>query len=668
MAYYWKTRYRSRRRKYPRRRPWFSGRRTRRSFQRTRWRKRKWRRKFKVKKFKFPKKKKFLILKQFQPHAIRRCKVKGYKCLFQGHPDRASNNYIQYIYSYIPPDQPGGGLWSLLVFSLDSLWEDYNHLENIWTESNSGLPLIRYQGCKFTLYQSEETDYVFCYDNCWPMVDTIHKHADSAPFRMLQKKNKIIVPSKKNRTKKKPYKKVFIRPPAQMTNKWYFQKDICKTPLVMTTTTACSLNLPFANLDAKNNNLTISFLNPYIFKNSNFQHYDTSGYFAKYTDDTNTKKLFLYASTQHNITYTNLHNNSTLIALADTKNHKNGTPLINATETKLSESWGNPFHSDYTQDNMYIYISNLTPSQMFKKIKENQDPEDGTIKSITRTGSIILTLRYNPANDDGSTNKIYLVNNELGGLIQEPNNENYILSGFPLHTMLWGWTDWIRKLGTAIHFDTNYFVTIKSEAFNEKRLPYVIPVDDTFVHNFNPYENIHQHDPPGLTEYNKQNWYPRHEFQKVTINNICLSGPACPRPPWKHYQQAICKYEFYFKFGGCPKTLEKIYNPCSQPRWPTTDNILPRYEIKNPNTNPATELYSWDWEKDYVTEGALQRIIRNTEIDPKIFSISESKNNVLALQKVQEDPQEKEEKELLLQLYNIRHQRVLLELKLRQLK
>lgn len=671
MAYYWQTRRRKRR--YNRkRRPWISRWRIRNTFQRNQWRrKRRRRRNYKVKNYHRLKKRKAIIVKQFQPYTVQKCKVIGFKCLFQGSPLRANNNYFQYVYSYIPENQPGGGGWGLCVFSLDSLFEDYSHLENIWTKSNAGLPLIRYRGCKFTFYQSEDTDYIVTYDNCWPMVDTPHKHADSAPFRMLMKHHKITIPSRQTKTRKKPYKTKFIKPPSQMKTQWYFQKDICKTPLVMLTITSCSLKYPFTAPEAQSNNISISILNPYLFKNSNFQHFDTSGYFCKYANPDNTEPLYLYASSESNVTYESLNNNAHIIALANTKDHTAGSPLYNQSDSTLRKSWGNPFHEDYTNGDMYIYISKMTPQETYLKVTKNEDPNNTTKRSITLTGSILYTVRYNPTKDDGNTNKAYIVNNELGGLIQPPNNPNFIIEGFPLHTMLWGWTDFIRKLGEAIHFDQNYFVTIETKNTNNNKLPYLIPVDETFRHGLNPYSPIHtdpEHQIP-IDDYNSKNWYPRHEYQKVAINNICMSGPACPRPPWKHYMQANCKYKFYFTLGGCPKSLEKIYNPCSQPKWPTPDNITGRYEIQDPNTHPATELYSWDWKKDYVTESALQRIRKYTEIDPKIFSIPESKNLPVLLQKPQEkDLQKEEEKELQLQLQHIKFRRLMLQLQLQQLK
>lgn len=70
-------------------------------------------------------------MRQFQPYTINKCKCIELKCLFQGSPLRSNNNFIQYIYSFIPEKQPGGGGWSIQVLSLDSIYEDYQHLQCI---------------------------------------------------------------------------------------------------------------------------------------------------------------------------------------------------------------------------------------------------------------------------------------------------------------------------------------------------------------------------------------------------------------------------------------------------------------------------------------------------------------------------------------------------------
>nr|UGV38358.1 MAG: ORF1 [TTV-like mini virus] len=637
----------------------------RKPFRRRYWRtKRKRKPKYKVNKFRFTKRKaKKITVKQFQPTTINKCKCIGFKPLFQGSILRAMNNFIQYVYSIIPEKQPGGGGWSIQVLSLDSIFEDYQHLQCIWTKGNAGLPLVRYMGCKFTLYQSAETDYIFSYDNCWPMVDTIHTHADAAPFRMLQKKNKIVVPSRNTKKRNKPYKTVFVKPPSQMSNKWYFQKDICKTPLVMFTATAVSLTNPFADPRAKSNNVTIHCINPYLFQNPDFQHWGTTGYSPKMAD-ANTP-LYLYGSQIHNLTYDNLRQNKdTIIALTNTKDHTPGQPLTNSTISDISKLAGNPFHEDYTSGDMYVYISKITPSEMQNYLKNSQEPSQSH-QSITSAGSIIYTFRYNPDSDDGSTNKQYIVSTSSGKKIEPPANENFILSGFPFPYMLWGWTDWIKKLGETPQFDTNKLVVLETKAFDDKTIPLFIPIDLTFIHGYDPYEPL-EDKTHSINPYNAKNWFPRYEYQKKTINDICLSGPACPRPPWDHYLQAICRYKMYFKWGGCPKTLEKAYNPCLQSKWPTPDNLYGRPTVQNPNIFPQTELFSWDWESDYVTKSAIERIRRYTEIDPKMFSIPEIKNNPPAIQKTQQTEEEEEEKKLKLQLHKLRFNKVLLQLQLQQ--
>lgn len=88
--------------------------------------------------------------------------------------------------------------------------------------------------------------------------------------------------------------------------------------------------------------------------------------------------------------------------------------------------------------------------------------------------------------------------------------------------------------------------------------------------------------------------------------------------------------------------------------------------MQNPNIFPQTELFSWDWQNDYVTKSAIERIRRYTEIDPKMFSIPEIKNNPPAIQKTQQTEEEEEEKKLKLQLHKLRFNKVLLQLQLQQ--
>nr|UGV39621.1 MAG: ORF1 [TTV-like mini virus] len=670
MPPYWRPYWRNYRRKTYKRRRWVPRWRTRRFVQR-RYRRRKSTKYYprtKVKKFKFYKKAKKRTVKQFNPYKINKCKIVGYKCLFQGNKDRLSRNYIQYIYSVAPKHWPSGGGWSLIVFSLTSLFEDFEHLENIWTRSNAGLPLVQYQGVRLKFYQTEFTDYIVTYERCWPMVDTDLTHADLAPSRMIQKHHKITIPSRKTKHRRKPYKSIFIRPPAQMQTKWYFQRDICKIPLLMLSTTAVDLRFPFQYPDARNSTIRFQCLSTLLFQNPDFGAYPTtSGYSPK---KNNGKPLYLYASHRENPTSWTKEYIGELIPLKNTKDFKEGTPIKNMQGQDKQDHWGNPFFYHYltdetSADNYTIFITDATTVTILTWYQTATTGSTFTSNSITPvSGPILYECSYNPAKDTGSTNQAYIVSNTTSETWEPPTNENHIIEGLPLPIMLWGWIDWIIKLKQTVSPEKYQMIVIKSKVIDPE-LPYYVPLDYDFTAGFMPYTPDKYNQQHTIDTFSQQHWYPKILFQQQQIERICQSGPNVPRPIDNVYIQSFCKYKFYFKWGGCPKQLDKAYDPCLQPVWPTTDKLSGRVEISNPLQPPQTELYEWDWDEDYVKETAIQRIKQYTTTYPTTLLPTENKNAVPALKKIQEKDTEKTEEERLFeQLQQLRQQRKLLELQI----
>lgn len=663
MPPYWKTYWRNRRRRFRKRR--FYRRRARAPFQRTRWRRKRNRLYYKVKRRRFftKRKRKTLKLKVFQPKTINYCKIKGYKCLFQGSTYRLSHNYIQGIYALTPEPYPSGGGWSLLVFSLDSLYEDFLHLENIWTKGNAGLPLVRYTGCKFKLYQTEETDYVFTYENCWPMVDTQHTHADSAPSRMLQKLHKVIVPSRLSQQRKKPYKTVRVKPPPQMTNNWYFTKDISKLPLVMTTTTAISLTKPFANSNKVNSNITLYCLNPLQFQNPNFQHFpEKTGYNPKWLILSGVSTpIYWYAS---KMKYTGPKPTQDfvkqLIFLGNTKVNQEGRELQDIKNNNTKAGWGNPFYHRFlerTADTSYtIYFSTTNVTTLVNALNGTNNYDNVNFTEVS--GPLIYTLTYNPAKDTGQDNIVYLVPTIDQNNMNPTDNENLKFHGFPLSILLWGWTDWVKKLKLASNFENDYMLIIETKFFDETLTKYIL-IDYDFIEGYDPYQK--HEDTYQTNYYNNQNWFPNLRYQNQSIEKICQTDVGTYKPKNNTYIQSYCKYSFYFKWGRCPKTLQKPYDPSLQPTWTTADNILRRPEIQNPNINPQTELYAWDWEKDYVTQTAIERIKQFTQLTEPLLS-TESKSDPKASKTQEKTTKEKEKEKTLYLLQQLRKQQLLQQL------
>nr|UGV36661.1 MAG: ORF1 [TTV-like mini virus] len=639
MPPYWRNRWRRRtwrRRRRPR--IW----RPRRYFRPRLWRpRRRVRRRFKnFLRYRLKRKllKKYLV--QWQPETINKCRIKGQKCLFQAGFHRLSHNFYEYFGSYVPTLQPGGGGWGLMVFSLDSLYEDFNLLQNYWTKSNAGLPLCTYQGCKLRFYQTEYTDYLIKIDRCWPMVDTPLTHANSHPQRMLLDKKTIKVPSLRTKRRKKPYKQIWVKPPQQMQNKWYFQQDLSNTKLLMVTATACDLINPYIAAKALSNNISLLMLNTNFFQNHNFQTPSaTTGYQPK-------NNIFMYAATRQSSE--NPQTRQELIYLGNTKDNQPGKPMPrNAGEQYKIEDWGNPFWHSYLHEETYIFTSQHPPTT----ITDAQIQQKSGFQRMTEPYFIETT--YNPDRDTGLANVAYFVPNSQGTNWEEPGDENRKISGLPLWIMMWGWTDWIKKLHQLPHLEENWILCIKSTFFADK-LPAYVMIDFTFKDGKGPYNTE-------LSTFDSFHFHPRLQFQQQSNDTLACCGPGVARPPSDNAVQAKMTYQFYFKWGGCPRQLEKVYDPSQQIKWATPNQRLQGLQIKDPKTSPETYFYPWDTRYDYITKKGLERVKKYTETDETLLSIQtgcKSSPETLETLKEAEDQtsdSEEEKASLQQQLRHLRH-------------
>lgn len=523
--------------------------------------------------------------------------------MFQGSSLRLGNNYWQYPTSFTPEGRPGGGGWGLLALSLSSFYEDFQHLQNIFTASNTGLPLVRLLGFNLSFYQHESVDYVVEIDNCWPMLDTPLKHPNSQPARMLMGRKKIIIPSVQTKPLKKRKKKIRVGPPSQFTNKWYFQKEICNTKLIMITATACSLMDYFLPFRAKSNNCTNWCLNTNIFKNTDFQHYPlTKGY-----QPTNNRWLYTSTAQWGSITKDNI------ILLG---NPKENTPGKTG-DCKTPSNWGNPFYKDYLLGNRETYLSTKSPQEM--------SVQTGSLEQflVQTHSNLVNKVTYNPDRDTGRGNIQYFVDNyrtEGDKGWDEPGDPNRTLDGYPYWISLFGWPDWIKKLAEIHRVDDDYIIVMQSSFFSTAYPAYVF-LDDDFVRGKGPYGTP-------ITDKDNQNWYPKFLFQHQSIENIIETGPGINRTQKLYSVQAKMGYTVKLKWGGCPSTLETVTDPCSQPTWPVPSNFNEGLQVQNPETDPASYFHTWDVRRGLITETALQRLKKDSDIISTIPTDTRSKSDV----------------------------------------
>ena len=553
--------------------------------------------------------------------------------LFEAPPGRFANNWPQYRDSMVPEYTPSGGGWGIFVFNLGALFDEFLRIRNWWTVSNLNLPLVRYLYCKFRFYRMEDIDYVVHYTTSYPMTDTQQHHADAQPSRMLMRRRKIIVQCKRKKPNSKNYVRKRIRPPKQLVNKWFFQRDFVNTNLLMLTATACSLDYFDISKTQISNNIYLKSLNPIIFQHLNYDTHNTQGWQPK-------AAYYLYATLQHldpqetnplqNLTFGNIiylgQATRRTVGKLISQVLNNGDPLSKYFENP--DNFGNIFCDDFihgtSAGNYTILVCNTQWTAFTQTYTANAKiPQD---KFTIMTEPIYETITYNPDKDTGNGNLVYLLPNFQEKLDWEPTNNSLLqFHGFPLWMLLWGWPDWQKKLAEVQQIDDHYIIIIKTNAFNPKRNAYLL-IDETFI------ENTLEFPPPGTepdearpTLQDLLSWHPKFRYQQQSIDKICMSGPGTCKSLFSI--QAHCEYNFLFKWGGTSTTMETIADPSKQIIYPIPNNITSQIQIENPATNPETMLFPWDIRRDVCTQKAIKRLREYETIDHSLSISTVSPTN-----------------------------------------
>nr|UGV39335.1 MAG: ORF1 [TTV-like mini virus] len=619
---YWRRRYRWRRRR-PR---WIYRRRFRRPFQRRWWRRKRWVRKRKLKKLK---------LLQWQPHYIRKLSIKGMYPMIMTTKDRLSNNLNCYLESIASHDQHGGGGFSICNFSLMTLYLENLQLRNWWTTSNDNMPLIRYLGCTITLYRQAELDYLFYYNNEYPMNATLTTYQSTHPSAMLLNKHTLIMTCKKHNRNKKPYKKIKIKPPSQLLNKWYFQYDIANTPLLQTMTTAASLDRMFLNSTAVSSTIGIRVLDTEGFLNHAWKHNGTSPYEPR-------PHQICFAAQNgeaiHEIDIANLtvlgsvtdYTHGTIINAVTPKELPTGwqqgnTQQFKNIQKKLyaaltdSKNWGNIFLPDWLYGERRMITTNKSVKELVEYFKDKSKLQEGFVEKTQKWKE----LRYNPFADKGAGNILYLI--DIGDQLHStdwtpPTNKDVVTTDLPLWALTWGYLDFQRKCKEYTDIDTNCIAVIQSPYFYPKPTPkFIVPLDDSFWNGHSPY----------MTEGNKtasdwHNWHPKVRFQTLSINTIATSGPATTKLPNNISTEAHIRYRFYFKIGGQPPPMSVLKKPDEQPKFPVPNNLLQTTSLQNPTTPFEYLLWNFDERRGELTKSATKRITEYQKPEKTLLPIAET--------------------------------------------
>lgn len=607
MPYFWRRR---RYRRYWRRRP-------RQTFRRRRfWRKRRyWVRK--------PKRKlKKISISQWQPSTIKKLLIKGQYPLFAGTKDRIGNDYTAYVDEIAPKDVPGGGLYSITVFTLQGLYELHQKGRNWWTQSNCDLPLIRYQGCTIKLFYTPTSDYITTIVNCGELKANLEMFHSTQPSVLLLNKRKKVMLCRNYKRKRRPYKKWFVQPPALLYNKWYFQKELSNYPLFMIITTAASFDRYYLNSSSVSETMGFQSLNTDFWVIHSWKHPSTIPYKPN-------PEFYLFGIGGHT-TFKDATPQS-LILLGNPTDYAQGNTIGQATsqedwKTKVEQyynkptEYGNPFHAKWlhadSSEGLVCLFKVEATENLKEKLKQlTYNAKLNTLGFIEPTKPFTVHCRYNPQADMGH-NAIFVTRITGDNTPwHKPNDEHLVTQGLPLWILHWGWIDFLKKSGTPQRLETDYIHVIVSDAISPKELTYYVPVDTDFLDTENPHSPYSDHIKP----YDQQNWHPKINFQQKTISHFCNTGPLTVKLPEDTSIEAHLQYKFHFKLGGCPPQMDKVCEPSKQPSYPQPGNLISSIVLQNPQTPIEYYLSSFDQRRDTLTERAAKRLKKDTDFKETIF-------------------------------------------------
>ncbi len=280
---------------------------------------------------------------------------------------------------------------------------------------------------------------------------------------------------------------------------------------------------------------------------------------------------------------------------------------------------------------------------------------------------MLYYARYNPYKDKGDGNMAYWlsVSDVTKNNWEPPSDEDLIISGYPFWLMLWGWEDYTRKLGKISQIDDNYVLVLRSKYLSEG-LPAYVPLSESFINGRATWDRDSEY----ISTYDQRNWFPKWKFQKEAINNILMSGPGVCKAENTQSIQAFLQYNFYFKWGGDPATMEKIADPNSQPTTTIPSEFHLQNEIINPQTSLENYIYKWDVRRDILTQAAQQRISESPTNDYSMFTDGIQTTTDVPLQKTSQKKktQETQEETLLLNLEQLQQYNQQLQQRLKRLK
>nr|UHM26854.1 MAG: ORF1 [Torque teno midi virus] len=565
----WFGRWRRFRKPYKKRR--YPRRRRRRTTYGRRSRRRRRKRKVRRKKQKIP-------IQQWQPESIRKCKIKGIGCLVAGAEGRQSFCYTNEIPEYPQPKAPGGGGFGVEVFSLQYFYKQWLARKNIWTKSNDYKELVRYTGTTIRLFRHPTTDFIASYSRTPPFVLEKDYYNSIHPVPMLLARHKKIIPSLKRKPHGRLYVKFKIKPPRQMTTKWFFQSDFADQHLFSLQATACNLGWSYYGQDTQSRLITFRALNEKFYTLTDWSKYGTT----------------------HYLPYSTYPSGNLFYWYLDSKGQQIKQPF-------------KPTFSTYNES-VNIDKGFFSP-KVLGAVKVTTDEEGhNPVHNLPTT-----ICRYNPDIDDGHGNAVWLISTLVNNSYAKPKDTELVIVEKPLWLAFFGFYNFIAKVKKDKGWLLSGIFVVQSPAIQvvTPHTQTIFPIiDNDFMNGKLPWGEY-------ISEARKNTWYPTVENQLITINNFVKTGPYIPKYAYLKESTWNLTYSYtsYFKWGGPYTSDDLVQNPKTQDKWDVPDTLTKTVQVSNPLKQTCQSmLRAWDYRRGIITTTALKRMSKHLEIDSSVQS------------------------------------------------
>lgn len=484
--------------------------------------------------------------------------------------------YTDNKYRWTPRLAPGGGGFGVEKYTLQYLYSEFQRGNNYWTQSNKYLDLVRYTGCRWRFFRHQHLDFIVVYDRNYPMLLEKYTYPYTHPYSLLKMKRRILIPSMLTKPHGKNYKDIKIKPPRQLSTRWFFQEPFRDTGLLQLHSAVCDLR--YSHLGCCNANQLITF------RYLNLDMYSTAGW--------------------GNPT------NPTTASLPWYKPNRNQAQLRTVKVGDKTVTVNQHTETDYKQtvDRVkgwfqYAYMSATS------------------VVDPTQANTPTKIARYNPTRDTGEGNKAWFLSVTNSKFDPPTTDKDLIVEGLPLWQLLFGFPDFvIKKKGDTTYLQT-YVLVVQSHAIEpggSANNKYIF-IDENFALGRAPYNS-------DISSYMDTHWYPCYTYQQETINNIVSSGPYMPKLDNQKLSTWELKstYKFYFKWGGADLPEPEVANPKDQATYDVPTKLFQAVQIADPSKQTAAKtLHLWDFRRGLITSKALKRICQDTESDESLYSDTE---------------------------------------------